>query len=174
MRILLKNRCDFCSLAVDKTQPARRPRGSSRGSRDVPHGDEHPQSAGVAERLGITRLLKDQALAICGPPAADAAELLGRDLSGLYVFQVWLDATYVRCHRDGKMASIAVVTAIGCDSEGSRHVLGLGVVDAESYDLWLSFLYKVRGRACPACVSCPATRTKGLRRAISEEFQGAV
>ncbi len=46
---------------------------------------------------------------------------------------IWLDATYVKCRRDGHVASTAIVTAIGCDSDGWRHVLGISVVDAESY-----------------------------------------
>ncbi|MCC6103218.1 MAG: IS256 family transposase [Olegusella sp.] len=127
----------------------------------------------VAEKLGIGRLSRDQVSAICGSLDADVAELLGRDLSGLDMPYVWLDATYVRCRRDGRVASTAVVTAIGCDSEGSRHVLGLGVVDTESYDSWLSFLRKVRGRGVAGVRLVTSDAHEGLRRAISEEFQGA-
>ena len=59
---------------------------------------------------------------------------------------LWLDATYVKCRRDGRVASTAVVTAIGCDEGGWRRVLGLSVVDTESYDSWLGFLRRIRGR----------------------------
>lgn len=44
------------------------------------------------------------------------------------------------------MASTAVVTAIGYDESGWRHVLGLGVVDTESYDSLPGFLRRIRGR----------------------------
>ena len=37
---------------------------------------------------------------------------------------IWLDATYVKCRRGSRMASTAVVTAIGCDESGWRQVLG--------------------------------------------------
>ena len=40
----------------------------------------------------------------------------------------------------------AVVSAIGCDEGGWRRVLGLLVVDTESYDSWLGFLRRIRGR----------------------------
>lgn len=59
---------------------------------------------------------------------------------------LWLDATYVRCRRDGRVASTAVVTAIGCDEGSWRRVLGLSVMDTESYDSWLGFLRRIRGR----------------------------
>ncbi len=41
-----------------------------------------------------------------------------RPLDGSPVPHVWLDATYVKCHREGRVASTAVVTAIDCDAGG--------------------------------------------------------
>lgn len=51
--------------------------------------------------------------------------------SGSPVPYVWLDATYVKCRRGGRVASTAVVTAIGCDAGGWRRLLGVDVVDTE-------------------------------------------
>lgn len=96
----------------------------------------------IAEKLGISRLSKDQVSAIAKDFDADVAELMG-DARTPYL---WLDATYVKCRRDGRVASTAVVTAIGCDEGGWRRVLGLSVVDTESYDSWLGFLRRIRGR----------------------------
>lgn len=50
---------------------------------------------------------------------------MGRDLSDARTPYLWLDATYVKCRREGRVASTAVVTAIGCDEGGWRRVLGL-------------------------------------------------
>ncbi len=47
------------------------------------------------------------------------------------------------------MTSIVVVTAIGSDESGWRRVLGVSVVDAESYDSWLAFLRGVKSRGVP-------------------------
>ena len=144
----------------------RRPRGSSRGGRDVPHGYE-PAKCRRWPRGSARWLSKDQVSAICGSLDADVAELLGRDLSELGM-PLRLARRHLRgwC-RDGRVASTAVVTAIGCDSEGSRHVLGLGVVDTESYDSWLSFLRKVRGRGVPGVRLVTSDAHEGLRRAVS-------
>lgn len=49
----------------------------------------------------------------------------------------------------------------------------MGVVDTESYDSWLSFLCKVRGRGVSRVRLVTSDAHEGLRRAISEEFQGA-
>ena len=115
----------------------------------------------VAERMGVSRLSKDQVSAIA------------RDLSGSKVPYVWLDATYVKCRREGRVASTAVVTAIGCDEGGWRRVLGVSVVDTESYDSWLSFLRAVRARGVEGVRLVVSDAHPGLVRALGEVFQGA-
>lgn len=91
----------------------------------------------VAEKMGVSRLSKDQVSAIASSLDADIEDLCARPLGGSPVPYVWLDATYVKCRREGRVASTAVVTAIGCDAGGWRRVLGVDVVDTESYDSWL-------------------------------------
>ena len=127
----------------------------------------------VAEKLGISRLSKDQVSAIVQNLDADVAELLGRDLGGLRTPYLWLDATYVKCRRGGRVCSTAVVTAIGCDEEGWRRVLGVAVVDTESYDSWLGFLRSIRGRGAHGVRLVTSDAHKGLVKAIEEVFQGA-
>ena len=127
----------------------------------------------VAERMGVSRLSKDQVSAICASLDADVDELVGRPLSGAATPYVWLDATYVKCRREGRVASTAVVTAIGCDAEGWRRVLGVSVVDTESYDSWLGFLRALRERGVGGVRLVVSDAHKGLVRAIGEVFQGA-
>ena len=127
----------------------------------------------VAERMGVSRLSKDQVSAIARDLDADVAELVGRDLSGLRVPYVWLDATYVKCRREGRVASTAVVTAIGCDEGGWRRVLGVSVVDTESYDSWLAFLRAVKSRGVGGVRLVVSDAHPGLVRALGEVFQGA-
>lgn len=129
--------------------------------------------AKVAAAMGIEHLSKDQVSAMASSLDADAAELLGRDLSGLRMPYLWLDATYVKCRTGSHVASVAVVTAIGCDEDGWRHVLGLGVVDTESYDSWLGFLQGLRARGIHGVELVTSDAHTGLKRAVSEVFQGA-
>ena len=72
----------------------------------------------IAERMGVGRLSKDQAGAIARSLDADAAEPLGRDLSGYRMPYLWLDATCVRRLRGGRVASAAVAAAMGRDRGG--------------------------------------------------------
>ncbi len=127
----------------------------------------------VAERMGVTRLSKDQAGSIARSLDADVEELLSRGLGDARTPYLWLDATYARCRREGRVASTAVVTAIGCDERGRGRVLGLSVVDAESYDSWLAFLRSVLARGASGVQLVTSDAHGGLKRAIAEVFQGA-
>lgn len=127
----------------------------------------------VAEKMGVSRLSKDQVSAIASSLDADIEELCARPLDGSPVPYVWLDATYVKCRRGGRVASTAVVTAIGCDAGGWRRVLGVDVVDTESYDSWLAFLRKVRDRGVSGVELVVSDAHGGLVAAAAEVFQGA-
>lgn len=100
----------------------------------------------IAEKMGIERLGRDRVSAIAATLDAEIADLAEGPLDARAIPYIWLDATYVKCRRGGRVASTAVVTAIGCDESGWRRVLGVSVVDAESYESWLGFLRKLRDR----------------------------
>ena len=57
----------------------------------------------VAEKLGISRLSKDQVSAIAHNLDADVAELLGRDLGESRTPYLWFDVTHVKCRRGGRV-----------------------------------------------------------------------
>ena len=127
----------------------------------------------VAQAMGIERLSKDQVSAICEHLDSEVEELVTRPLGELRTPYLWIDATYVKCRRERRVASTAVVTAIGCDEGGWRRVLAVAVVDTESYDSWLAFLRGVRARGVRGVALVTSDAHEGLRRAISETFQGA-
>lgn len=129
--------------------------------------------AKVAAAMGSEHLSNDQVSAMASSLDADAEELLGRDLSGLRMPYLWLDATYGKCRTGSHVASVAVVTAIDCDEDGWRHVLVLDIVDTESYDSWLDFLQALRARGVHGVESVTFDARTGLKRAISEVFQGS-
>lgn len=102
---------------------------------------------------------------------ADIENLFGRPFDGSPVPYAWLDVTHVKCRREGRVASTVVVTAIGCDAGGWRRVLGVDVVDTESYDTRLAFLRKIRGRGVGGAELVVSDAHRGLV-AAAEAFQG--
>ena len=127
----------------------------------------------IAEKMGIGRLGRDRVSAIAARLDAEIADLAEGPLDARAIPYIWLDATYVKCRREGRVASTAVVTAIGCDESGWRRVLGVSVVDTESYDSWLGFLQALRDRGASGTELVVSDAHKGLVRAIGEVFQGA-
>ena len=127
----------------------------------------------VAERMGVSRLSKDQVSAIASSLDADIEDLCGRPLDGSPVPYVWLDATYVKCRDGGHVSSCALVTAIGAGADGYRRLLGLDAIDTESYAGWLAFLRSLRERGASGVLCVTSDAHEGLRRAIEEVFPGA-
>lgn len=127
----------------------------------------------IAEKMGIERLGRDRVSAIAATLDAEITDLAEGPLDARAIPYIWLDATYVKCRRGGRVASTAVVTAIGCDESGWRRVLGVSVVDTESYESWLGFLRKLRDRGATGTELVVSDAHGGLVRAIGEVFQGA-
>lgn len=77
----------------------------------------------IARKMGIERLSKGQVSAMCRSLDAGVTELVSRDLGEVGFPCLFLDATYVKCRRDGRVQSTADITAIGVGSDGARLVV---------------------------------------------------
>lgn len=126
----------------------------------------------VAARMGVGRLSKDQVSAI-------ARDLDGRRGGAARTRPVGRSHAVSLAGRglrevqgEGRVASTAAVTAIGCDEHGWGRVPGLSVVDTKSYDSWPAFLRAVRARGVVGAELVTPDAHGGLRRAIAEVFQG--
>ncbi len=73
---------------------------------------------------------------------------------------VWLDATYLKVRRGGRIVSTAVAIAIGVNSDGRREVLGLDICPSEAETFWSEFLRKL------------ARRLRGVKLVISDAHEG--
>jgi hypothetical protein len=99
---------------------------------------------------------------------------------------LWIDATYVKVHQNGRIVSVAVIIAVGVNSDGRREVLGainvacclsvLGgkiVGDTVVHRAALPGKIKVstdRRQAIPGPISLLRKRVKGFVVSISPPF----
>lgn len=127
----------------------------------------------IARKVGIKRLSKDQVSAMCRSLDAEVGELTTRGLGGIEVPYLFLDATYVKCRREGRVQSAAVVTAIGVGSDGVRRMLGIAAIDTEAHAGWLGFLRSLRERGLSGVRLVVSDAHAGLVRALSECLPGA-
>jgi transposase-like protein len=54
----------------------------------------------------------------------------------------------VKVRQNGRVVSVAVIVAVGVNSDGRREVLGMDVGPSEAETFWTDFLRKLRRRRC--------------------------
>ena len=67
---------------------------------------------------------------------------LERPIEGDWPY-LWIDATYLKVRRGGRIVSVAVIIAIGVNGDGRREVLGMEVGTSEAEPIWTEFLRKL-------------------------------
>jgi len=127
----------------------------------------------IAEKLGISSLSRSQVSRMCESLDEEVGAFRSQSFEGIRFAYLWLDATYVKCRVNGRSVSQAVVTAIGLDETGHKRFLGVDCIDTESYDDWKMFLLDLRSRGVGEVKLVTSDSHAGLKRAISEVFQGA-
>ena len=80
----------------------------------------------LVKAMGMTGISKRQVRRLCGEIDGKIKACLNRPLAGDWPY-VWLDATSVKARRDGRIVAVAVIVAVGVNSDGRREVLGLAI-----------------------------------------------
>jgi putative transposase len=137
------------------------------------HGVSTRKVDDLVRALGMTGVSKSRVSELCEELDEEVERFRGRHLEGSYPY-VWLDATYLKARQDGRVASIAVVIAVGVKAEsGEREVLGLDVGPSEDGSFWLSFLRSLVARGLSGVRLVTSDSHRGLKGAIEAVLQGA-
>ena len=83
-----------------------------------------------------------------------------------------VDARYEKCRRDGRIVDLAVLVAIGVDSEGRRQVLGVETAWGESEASWSSFLGGLVERGLRGVKLVVSDAHAGLAKARAKHLTG--
>lgn len=78
----------------------------------------------VVQAMGMSGISKSQVSRLCGEIDDKVKAFLTRPIEGDWPY-LWIDATYVKVRQNGRIVSVAVIVAIGVNSDGRREVLGL-------------------------------------------------
>ncbi len=92
---------------------------------------------------------------------------LDRPIEGDWPY-VWLDATYVKVRRDHQIVSVAVIIAVGVNTDGRREVLGMTVGHSEAEPFWVEFLRSLARRGLRGTKLVISDAHEGLKAAISK------
>src|SRR6476620_6434723 len=117
--------------------------------------------------MGMTGISKSQVSRLCGEIDGKIAAFLDRPLEGEWPY-IWLDATYVKARRDGRIVSVAVIIAVGVNDDGRREVLGLAIGASEAETFWTDFLRTLARRGLRGVKLVVSDAHEGLKAAIAK------
>ena len=104
---------------------------------------------------------------LCGEIDERVQTFLNRPIEGEWPY-IWLDATYVKARRDHRIVSVAVIVAVGVNSDGRREVLGMTVGHSEAEPFWVEFLRSLARRGLRGVKLVISDAHEGLKAAITK------
>ncbi len=114
----------------------------------------------LVKAMGMTGISKSQVSRLCEEIDERVRAFLGRPLEGDWPY-LWLDATYIKARRGGRIVSVAAIVAVAVNTEGKREVLGLGLGPSEAETFWTDFLRSLSRRGL-----------RGVKLVISDAHEG--
>ncbi len=105
-----------------------------------------------------------------GPTYQPLLAFLKRPIEGDWPY-LWLDATYVKVRQGGRIVSVAVIIAVGVNTDGVREILGIAVGPSEAEPFWLQFLRSLTDRGLRGVKLVISDAHLGLKAAIAKVFK---
>ncbi len=121
----------------------------------------------LVKALGMEGISKSQVSRLCGEIDERVQTFLTRPIEGEWPY-VWLDATYVKARRDHHIVSVAVIVAVGVNTDGRRAVLGMTVGHSEAEPFWVEFLRSLARRGLRGVKLVTSDAHEGLKAAITK------
>src|SRR5678816_3656608 len=114
----------------------------------------------LVKALGMSGVSKSQVSRLCAELDERVGAFLSRPIEGDWPY-LWIDATYVKTREAGRIVSVAVIVAVGVNTDGQREVLGLKVGHSEAEPFWTEFLRSLNRRGL-----------RGVKLVISDSHEG--
>jgi len=121
----------------------------------------------LVQAMGMSGISKSQVSRLCGEIDDRVNTFLNRPLEGDWPY-LWLDATYVKVRRAGRIVSVAVIIAVGVNSDGRREILGMAIGASEAETFWTEFLRSLARRGLRGVKLVISDAHEGLKAAIAK------
>jgi putative transposase len=124
------------------------------------HGVSTRSVDDLVKAMGMTGISKSQVSRLCEEIDDKVKAFLNRPIEGDWPY-LWIDATYVKVRESGRIVSVAVIVAVGVNSDGRREVLGMSIGPSEAETFWTEFLRQLARRGL-----------RGVKLVISDAHEG--
>ena len=121
----------------------------------------------LVKALGLEGISKSQVSRLCEDIDERVQTFLQRPIEGDWPY-VWLDATYVKARRNHHIVSVAVIVAVGVNTDGRREVLGMTIGHSEAEPFWIEFLRSLARRGLRGVKLVISDAHEGLKTAITK------
>ena len=85
----------------------------------------------LLKAMGMSGISKSQVSRLCEEIDGKVKAFLERPIEGDWPY-VWIDATYLKVRQNGRIVSVAVIVAVGVNTDGRREVLGMDIGPSEA------------------------------------------
>ena len=121
----------------------------------------------LVQAMGMSGISKSQVSRLCGEIDEKVKAFLGRPIEGDWPY-LWIDATYVKVRQNGRIVSVAVIIAVGVNSDGRREVLGMDIGPSEAETFWTAFLRKLARRGLRGVKLVVSDAHEGIKAAVAK------
>ena len=123
----------------------------------------------LVKAMGGSGVSKSQVSRLCEEIDERVNAFLSRPIEGAWPY-LWIDATYLKVREAGRVVSVAVIVAVGVNTDGRREVLGVATGASEAEPFWKAFLRQLADRGLRGVRLVVADDHKGLRAAAAKVF----
>jgi len=114
----------------------------------------------LVKAMGMSGISKSQVSRLCEEIDQRVKVFLDRPIEGDWPY-LWIDATYLKVRQAGRIVSVAVIVAVGVNTDGRREVLGMDIGPSEAETFWTAFVRKLTRRGL-----------RGVKLVISDAHEG--
>jgi transposase-like protein len=127
----------------------------------------------LVKAMGMSGISKSQVSRLVEEIDERVNAFLARPIEGVWPY-LWIDATYIKVREAGRIVSLAVIIAVGVNSDGRREVLGVATGPSEAEPFWKGFLRSLADRGLRGVKLIIADDHKGLRAAAAKVFHASL
>jgi putative transposase len=121
----------------------------------------------LVKAMGMSGISKSQVSRLCEEIDGKVKAFLERPIEGDWPY-LWIDATYVKVRQAGRIVSVAVIIAVGVNSDGRREVLGMDIGPSEAETFWTAFLRKLTRRGLRGVKLVISDGHEGIKAAVAK------
>ena len=131
------------------------------------HGVSTRSVDDLVKAMGMTGISKSQVSRLCEEIDVKVKAFLERPIEGDWPY-LWIDATYLKVRRGGRIVSVAVIIAVGVNTDGRREVLGMEIGTSEAEPIWTEFLRKLTRRGLRGVKLVISDAHEGIKAAVTK------